>query len=141
MPKIKKSLTVQLYDLAHQFANKVVEATLSVSPSRLPADNANRIHEKVDSIIIKEYGPLIEEVREMEEFNFNRAVIAGRYGVDPSEVTDDFLNIKMQEAHDEAEKALAEHVKQLGIELQEDTQEYREKISKEVDMIIKRAPN
>ena|SRR6266481_3554935 len=76
----------------------------------------------------------------VKEFDFNRAMIASRFGVQPSEVTDEFLKSKLVEARRVAQAHFAAREKQLGVKIAPDTPQARRRIMKAAQKIIAATP-
>lgn len=141
MPKTKPKLVAkELTAAAHQLTANIGMIVRRAISSAHSAKEINKALKEIDNIITSGYRNIQERNRIMGEFDFGRAILASRLGIDPSQVTDDFIKKLLAQAHREADAHFAAREKALGVKIAPDTPQARQRILAEAERIIASTP-
>ena len=135
MPRLKP--TPIAAEVSTNVAVKVRNLVQRISSTTPTAQDIAEVYGQVDKLIKQGYKKILRKEKEMsEDDDFHRKIIASRYGVSPPEVTDAFLDRKLEQANREGQRLIEEAALAFGITLKPDTPEYRDEVNRNVQKII-----
>lgn len=136
MPRTRTRPNEQLRQIFHQVADIAISAVPTDRTKKHISNTSRNVRKIVDQFIEAVYGDAMKKTTEYKETTFGRAMIASQYGISPSEVTDEFLKRRRDEAKKEGKRIFATYEFTRGIRLRPDTPEYRGQVIERAKKII-----